>query len=245
MFSPRFEFKYRIDESQAEATRQVADFYTDPDDHSIDGAYPVNSLYFDTPGFDDAHEMDEGVALRSKVRLRCYSRAPRPPFFLELKQRFGSTITKTRADLTPADAKRIVGGAAPREAYRSSGGTEALDKIREVIDKRAMEPRVWINYKRQAFASPWGDGSRITFDRSVESQVVDPSRPLAPEPNGWVFPDLDDRTVLELKFLGSAPRWMQRIAYELSLVRVSVSKYGLGVFSLDRSPVIATLAPAA
>ena len=240
MFSPRFEFKYRIDAEQAAAIREMALFYLEPDAHSLEGAYAVNSLYFDTPSNDDLHEMDEGVALRSKVRLRCYYRAPRPPFFLELKQRFGSTILKTRADLTPADADRLMGGAAPVEAYRSGESTENLDKIREVIDSRAMEPRVWIHYERQAYSSSWGDGSRITFDRAVESQVIDPAHPLRPEPSCWSFPDFDERTVLELKFLGSAPGWMQRVAHQLSLDRVSVSKYGLAAFSLDRSPVIAS-----
>ncbi len=244
MFSPRFEYKYRVEPTQLERIRQIASFYLDPDEHSVDGSYPVNSLYFDTPRFADAHEMDEGVALRSKVRLRCYYRTPKPPFFIELKARFGSTIIKSRAALTPEDAERLCCGMAPIDAYRAGKPTETLDQIREVIDSREMQPRIWLNYQRRAFASSWGDGARMTFDNCVEAQVVDPSRPLSPDPSGWVFPDLDERTVLELKFLGSAPRWMKQAAEQLGLNRISVSKYGLGAFSLDRSPVISGLVEA-
>lgn len=242
MFSPRFEYKYRITEAQREQVHLLASFYLELDEYSVHGGYPVNSLYFDTPSFEDAHEMDEGLALRSKVRLRCYSRLPEPPFFLELKARFGTTITKSRCQLTPADAERVCTGKAPLEAYRHTGSNEALDRIREVIDHRGMEPRIWVNYQRSAFGSRWGDGTRITFDSSIEAQVFDPSNPLVPASRGWVFPDLDTRTVLELKFLESAPAWMLRAARQLSLHRVSVSKYGMGAFSLDRSPVISGVA---
>ena len=239
MFSPRFEYKYRIVAAQTERIRQVAGVFMTPDVHSIDGCYWVNSLYFDTASFDDAHETDEGIVLRSKVRLRCYDRAPRPPFFLELKQRFGSTITKSRVDLSHRDARRLLGGEAPVDAYRTGRSHAGLDKIRQVIDSRDMRPRIWVNYSREAFTSPWADGARVTFDSAVETQAVNPAIPLRPEPEGWTFPELDDRTVLELKFLGSAPQWMQRLTHELALDRVSVSKYGLGAFAHDRSPVIA------
>ncbi len=240
MFSPRFEYKYRLAQDQEELARRTAVLFMQLDSHCSSGGYGVNSLYFDTPSRDDLHEMDEGIALRSKVRLRCYSKDGAPPHFLELKKRFGTTILKTRAALSPDDAARLLEGGAPRDAYDAGRGRE-LDVIREVIDRRGMEPRVWIHYRREAFVSPWGEGSRMTLDTEVESQAADPTRPLQPAPECWTYPDLDTRAVLELKFLGSAPGWMQTLAHRLELRRVSVSKYGLGAFSLDGSGVLAHL----
>lgn len=168
---PRFEFKYRLSEHLAADIYRFAHFHLEPDQHSRDGDYIVNSLYFDTPDDRDAQETDEGIALRSKVRLRCYNSKPRPPYFLELKQRFGSSIYKTRAALEPEDAERIASGLPPVAAYRCRSAVEALDTIREVIDHREMTPRAWVKYDRSAWTSPWADGVRMTFDRRVETQA--------------------------------------------------------------------------
>lgn len=244
MTTPRFELKYRITEDIAAAIREVASFHMEPDAHSTEGEYTVNSLYFDTPYDEDAHETGEGVVMRSKVRLRCYSRQPKPPFFLELKQRFGTSIYKKRAALGSEDAERIVNGLPPVAAYENGKSNEEIDGIREVIDHRDMTPRVWVQYARTAWVSPWGDGARMTLDRCLETQGVEPCAALAPSSNGWSFPELDDRIVLELKFFGSAPRWMQRLAQDFELERTSCSKYGLGLFALEQSPAISILAAA-
>lgn len=236
----RFEHKYRITKESATAIQQYARFHVDPDEHSRDGDYIVNSLYFDTPWDEDAHETDEGVVLRSKVRLRCYSSTPRPPFFLELKQRFGSSISKIRARLDPADAERMANGLPPTASYRDfgTGNRAALDAIREVIDHREMSPRMWVKYQRTAFLSSWGDGSRLTLDRALETQALEPCAAWQPSSRGWTFPELDERHVLELKFFGAAPGWMQGLANSFSLERTSCSKYGLGIFSLGDSTAI-------
>ena len=235
MAMSRFEHKYRVREGLAAEIETVARFHIEPDQHSLDGAYPVNSLYFDTPRNEDAHETDEGIVMRSKVRLRCYARDPRPPFFLELKQRYGSSIYKTRVPLDPEDAERMATGLPPVATYRRGSVNEALDAVREVIDRRQMSPRVWVRYARRAWISPWGDGARMTLDRAIETQALEHCAAFGLGSGDWVFAESDPRVVLELKFFGAAPRWMQRIAHDFELERTSCSKYGISLFSLDRS----------
>ena len=242
--TPRFELKYRISETVAHEIRRVARFHLDPDEHSRDGEYVVNSLYYDTPDDRDGQETDEGVILRSKVRLRCYHAEPAAPFFLELKQRFGSSISKMRAALDPVDAERMANGRPPVVAYRQRAGDPALDAIREVIDRRAMEPRVWVKYARRAWTSPWADGVRMTLDRALETQAPAPDSMIRPSREGWSFPELDDRLVLELKFFGSAPGWMQQLAREFELDRTSCSKYGLCLLAIQGAATIPQLAEA-
>lgn len=239
MSMPRFEHKYRIPEELAATIQDVAQFHMDLDKHSLNGEYQVNSLYFDTPHNDDAQETDDGIALRSKVRLRCYSPTPRPPFFLELKQRYGSSIIKTRAQLDPVDAERMANGLPPVAAYQAPK-IKALDTIREVIDHRKMTPRVWVRYARKAWVSPWGDGARMTVDRAIETQALEHCAASGLGSGDWMFTDFDTRIVLELKFFGAAPRWMQRIAHDFELERTSCSKYGLSMFSLEGSPMISS-----
>ena len=242
MTMPRFEHKYRIRQEIADEIQKVARFHIEPDQHSLDGEYSVNSLYFDTPGNDDAQETDDGIAMRSKVRLRCYAQSPRPPFFLELKQRYGSSIYKTRVALEPEDAERMSNGLPPVDAYRRLSRCKALDAIREVIDRRQMTPRVWVRYARRAWVSPWGDGARMTVDSAIETQVLEHCSAVGLGSGGWVFPELDTRFVLELKFFGAAPRWMQRLAHDFELERTSCSKYGMSLFSLESSPSISSWA---
>ena len=235
MSMPRFEHKYRVSEELALEIQKVAEFHVEPDQHSRNGEYIVNSLYFDTPRNEDFQETDEGVALRSKVRLRCYSLDPQPPFFLELKQRFGSSIYKTRMFLDPADAERMANGLPPSLAGEDGSANRDLDTIREVIDRRRMTPRVWVRYTRQAWTSSWGDGARMTIDRMIEAQGSEQGA-AGSGSEGWVFAELDSRVVLELKFFGAAPRWMQRLAYDFELERTSCSKYGACLCTLEGSP---------
>ena len=245
MTMPRFEHKYRVSEELAAEIENVARFHVDPDRHSIDGVYQVNSLYFDTPDNADAHETDDGIAMRSKVRLRCYSPEPQPPFFLELKQRYGSSIFKTRVALDPEDAERMANGLPPMTTYRNRSAGKDLDAIREVIDRRMMSPRVWVRYTRQAWVSPWGDGARITVDRAIETQMLEHCAASGLGGGGWVFAETDARIVLELKFFGSAPRWMQRVAHDFELERTSCSKYGMSLFLIEGSPMTSSLVQAA
>ncbi len=238
MTMPRFENKYRIHEELATEIEQVASFHIDLDAHSRDGSYPVNSLYFDTPYNDDARETDDGIVMRSKVRLRCYALDPKPPFFLELKQRYGSSIYKTRVLLEPEDAERMACGLPPVVTYRNASAGKDLDAIREVIDRRQMTPRVWVRYMRRAWTSSWGDGARLTVDRAVETQVLEHCAAVGLGSGGWMFAEPDPRAVLELKFFGSAPRWMQSLAYDFELERTSCSKYGMSLFMLENTPMI-------
>lgn len=240
----RFEMKYRLPGALVPDLDRATSFHLEPDEHSRDGEYLVNSLYFDTCDDRDAQEADEGIALRSKVRLRCYASTPRAPFFLELKQKFGSSIYKTRAAIEPEDAERIVHGEAPVSAYRRRPANGPLDTIREVIDRRDMTPRMWVKYARRAWTSPWGDGVRVTLDRNLETQAIEASAALTPSPLGWSYPELDDRPMLELKFFESAPRWMQQLARKLELDRISCSKYGTCSSAIQGRTTLPTLAAA-
>ncbi len=238
MTMPRFENKYRIHEDVAMEIERVAGFHIETDKHSQSGAYPVNSLYFDTPGNDDARETDDGIVMRSKVRLRCYALEPKPPFFLELKQRFGSSIYKTRVRLDPDDAERMACGLPPVTTYQRSSARQELDSIREVIDRRQMTPRAWVRYQRRAWTSSWGDGARMTIDRAVETQMLEHCATTGLGAGGWMFAESDPRAVLELKFFGSAPRWMQSLAYDFELERTSCSKYGMSLCLVESGPMI-------
>ena len=93
----------------------------------------------------------------------------------------------------------------------------------DLIDAR---PRLWVAYEREAYGSCFGDGARLTFDRLLRMQAPPADRPFVPDPDAWQSVVLDgEQTILELKFNGAFPFWMQRIVHGLGLRRTSCSKY--------------------
>lgn len=234
----RFEFKYRVPDGLAEAVRSVAAFHLEPDPFGGGAEYLVNSLYLDSPDWLAATATREGEHERTKVRLRFYAERPNGVLFLENKSRHGASILKARARVTPEVAQAILRGETPSEGagVEAPRNRAALDRIRNFTDLHDLRPRLWVRYWREAWVSPYGDGARLTFDRCVEVQAVEPDRLLEPAPQRWVYAEQDGRVILELKFDRSSPRWMQDLVHGFDLARVSCSKYYLGALRMGGDP---------
>lgn len=116
-------------------------------------AYPtrvINSIYFDTPDFDDYNDSEEGSVPRRKTRLRWYGKGIIP---LVLS---GSLEDKsTHANHRDKSAFRI------REISH-----EKLVELVNSIRRTTMRPVVLVSYVREYFAT--AGGLRFTLDRQIE-----------------------------------------------------------------------------
>jgi hypothetical protein len=100
-----------------------------------------------------------------------------------------------------------------------------------------MRPRLWVRYDREALGSRFGDGARLTFDRRLRVQAPDGVHPYVPDERAWQSVVLGGpQTILELKFNGAFPFWMERAVHGLQLQRVSCSKYVQGAEQLGGVP---------
>lgn len=184
------------------------------------GGYHIRSLYFDDLYQTAYRQKMAGVEVRKKYRVRIYNCAP-GPIALECKHKNGAYIYKESVPLTAAeyialcrgDCRFLLGKAQPMAA-------------RFFVESRAavLRPRVIVAYDREAFVNDVGT-VRITFDKDITA--MDPGQDLFdPRAAGYhVLPP--GQMILEVKFTGILPEYIQTIFHAYSFVRTSASKFCL------------------
>jgi hypothetical protein len=233
----RYEFKYLVTRDQVAWIRDAARMFCEPDPYGEDGLYSVNSLYLDTWDWRLARQTIEGQRNRYKLRIRTYGWSDDDPVFCENKGRVGTSILKQRALLDRRFVEPLLrGDAGPFPALKASHQAD-LDRFRNRFDFLDFRPRLWVRYLREAYGSTYGDGARLTFDTELEVQPPDPEHPYVPDPTQWTPVTLEGPpTIVEMKFNGAFPSWMQRVVHNLELRRVSCSKYVQGAVQLGEVP---------
>src|SRR5947207_5539964 len=110
----RFERKYVVTESAADAIRRFVSTRLEPDMYMAGKGptgYRIYSLYFDTIGRALYRQTLEGHKNRYKLRIRFYDELASSPAFLEIKKRTTETIHKLRAAVSKRAAEKLLGGA--------------------------------------------------------------------------------------------------------------------------------------
>ena len=232
----RFEAKYRVSELQAQAIRNFVIPYVAVDAHVLQGAeYPVNSLYFDTPSLRLHRDSLEGRKNRFKLRIRNYSNAPDGAAFIEIKRRIDQVVSKRRSRVTSAEAGRFLSGEHDWHASQNgNGGWDAVSEFQGLADRIGAFPVAYVRYSREAYVSRMEDGVRVTFDRRIECAPYDPGHPQVWTDDGdWRLLDIPD-VVLEIKFTGGFPHWVQQLVRRFNLMRCSMAKYVASMETLER-----------
>ncbi|MCP3977274.1 MAG: polyphosphate polymerase domain-containing protein, partial [bacterium] len=103
----RFELKYLLASSQANAVRDDLRHFVDRDAHAgPTGSYPLTSLYYDSDDHRFYWEKIDGIKFRRKLRIRSYDPSPDPStmVFVEIKQRVNRVTQKRRIVARLVDA---------------------------------------------------------------------------------------------------------------------------------------------
>lgn len=225
----RYERKYVVSESTAVAIRKFITAYLEPDEH-MNGdeatGYRVQSLYFDSPQFALYRHSTEGLKNRFKLRIRCYDERADSPAFVEIKKRTTDRIHKVRAAVSKEAADRLLCGARLGSTDLLSNGDASLRALSEFSDQldrlRAM-PTIFVGYRREAYASPAAEGTRVTFDRRIVGYRFENASSLTP-PQEEV-PLATKGVVLEFKYNGHSTWWMQDLIASFKLQKISFPKY--------------------
>ena len=245
----RREYKFLIDDALVDRLREaIAPFCAIDPYARVDGAYRIDSLYFDTPGltafYATAHEQLD----RFKVRIRSYPDSPQAAaaVFFEIKRRRNDVITKTRGRVAGPWWTLLDGTAASDHPALSD---PAVERFVAIALTHHFRPLVIVRYLREPWASVVDDYARVTFDRHVRCHQME-RLSLAPSAAGWLAID-DPRsmrsgrslTILELKFTSHVPLWMSHLVRSHDLYRRAFSKYGAAVRALDALPSARTPHP--
>lgn len=238
----RVEFKFLVSVSQRAALFEAFGGRMRPDEHAgASGAYPVVSLYYDTPDRQCFWESWRGLPSRRKLRVRIYGTldgAIAPASFVEVKHKIDGRGAKRRVQTSMENALALASGSGSAEGF-SEPERRTLEEVRRLALEEGFQPACLIRYRRHAYSLDLGDASegggvRITFDDQLCARFH--SLTPSPDDRGEGIPLLAEGFwVMELKAMGSVP-------YELSLQLArcglhprSFSKYATAV-GLHKGP---------
>ncbi len=225
----RYEQKHIVTESAAARIRNFLAVYLKPDEYMAGNGplgYRIYSLYLDTPKYALYQQTMDGLKNRFKLRIRFYDENPFSPAFLEVKRRITETIHKLRATVTKRAAERLLRGARLSSADLIVSDEASLRALTEFCDRRgglSADGRAFVGYRREAYVSSVAEGVRVTFDRQIvgyhygsDCKLAVPQRKVAIAEKG---------VVLELKFTGRPPAWMQDLIETFHLQKSIFPKY--------------------
>ncbi|MBT5939764.1 MAG: polyphosphate polymerase domain-containing protein [Rhodospirillaceae bacterium] len=221
----RFEIKYQLNYLQRKAFFDRISGILTPDIHNREvNGYGNYSIYYDSPGQRYSNEKEEGLALRTKPRLRIYKRlSDLEPvaYFFELKHRIDSRVAKERVAIGMEDAKILLD-----PTYLDEKNIEVqspvLSKFYYLARRFDLRPVLCVFYHRQAFTSEHFPGLRITFDSFVSgcARTV-----LDNKPNNFTPILPHNNSIVEVKYNDRVPNWISQVVNCLEMQQVSVSKY--------------------
>lgn len=217
----RHELKYLVSQAEYRQLRTVLHSLLDQDAHAgPEGVYHIRSLYLDDLYHTAYRQKMAGVEVRKKYRVRIYDcRAGH--IALECKYKNGAYIHKESVPLTEAEYGAFCGGSLGFLLQKDQPLARQF-----YVEARAnlIRPCVIVAYDREAFVNDVGT-VRITFDKALTA--MDPRQDLFdPAAAGYhVLPP--DQMILEVKFTGILPEYIQSIFRAYSFVRTSASKFCL------------------
>lgn len=227
--SRRREFKYPLDPVQAlEVERFFETIGLANDNYGAErGYYPVTSLYFDSPQYDDYYAKEGGFLRRKKLRARIYHPEFDPSagsVWLELKKKHDMAIAKERIQLTEDEWRRFVTGDMLYflGKIRDEGGSEhrAIREFMYFYIRQQYRPSVIVTYDRKPFLEQFTSAVRVTLDKNIHAARVDGFAQT-----GSMVPVFRNLTVLEVKFKDKMPWWFPWLVKKYDLQRTTFSKY--------------------
>ena len=219
----RHELKFFISEMQYIVLSGVLDqvLHRDPNGDELN-EYHIRSLYFDTVFNDAYYDKLDGQKNRDKYRIRIYNLSDRL-IKLECKTKVGNLISK-RPQTIPRDLceQLMAGDPTGLETTRSG----LLNDVYREMTVNLLHPVVLVDYVREAYLHT-AEEVRITFDKTLTA--MDPRQDLfdPAAPGYHVLPP--GQMILEVKFTGILPEYIQSIFRAYSFVRTSASKFCLCV----------------
>jgi hypothetical protein len=230
----RFELKYRVSESKAQAIRDYVRHYLPMDHYAMNypgGQYPISSLYLDSANLDLCKETLAGKANRFKLRIRAYDDAFDSPLFFEIKRRVNKVILKSRARIRRPDLLAALDGRLPNNG-RSVKDQQALEQFLYYQRMIQGRPVVLVRYRREPYEGDTENRVRVTFDRDLCYRPV-----TVPEVtlNGYGWQRIEmPFVVLEVKFTDHYPAWLHEMICVFNLNLSSMSKYVTSVRQSQR-----------
>lgn len=214
----RKELKYVISIEKYMRMRKKLELLMVPDQHGVNGEYPVRSQYFDSVTDADLQDNLDGVQEKRKIRVRVYSYEAAGAK-LEYKCKNGTDGVKYSI---PLSKEEVLLMEQCQYDFLMNRKEKLAGRLFTKMTEQLYRPKTIIEYDRTAYLYPVSD-VRITFDRNLRA-TVNPYGICAEKP--FFMPQMDaDQGILEVKYNDFFPYALKPVLYELENVAEAYSKY--------------------
>jgi SPX domain protein involved in polyphosphate accumulation len=225
----RFERKYLVTDEIAVAVRDAIRPYVDVDVHMPPGSvrgYVVHSLYLDNASLDLYRQTRECQSERFKLRIRFYDHQSEGKAYVEIKEKSAGQVYKRRYGAEKALIESMLGD--PRSelvshALSNGARNSALEEFCRVREEIGADPKLFVTYDREAYNSTSGPTVRVTFDRRIRTNAFGHESGLNVPRFGTNVGGLN--VLLEFKYAGDPPQWVEDVLQTFLLKRASFSKF--------------------
>lgn len=163
----RHEWKHEINLSDMITLRQRLRAVAQSDEHTLNGAYEIRSLYFDNLSDKALREKIDGVSRREKFRIRYYNRDV-SLIHLEKKSKIGGLGTKESAMLTKGQAQSIADG---DFGWMAHAPDPLIKELYHKMTTQQLRPKTIVDYTREPYIFTAGN-VRVTVDYNIRTGLL-------------------------------------------------------------------------
>lgn len=214
----RVEIKYLLSEAQYQEMMKRLEPYMRIDEY---GLSEINSIYYDTEGYDIVRESLEKPVYKEKLRLRVYGEVnDDSKAFLELKKKYKGVVYKRRIAMKLREA----------EDYLNKGvipdiNSQIFREIDYFVKFYRPTRKNLVKYQRIALFGIDDKDIRITFDSDILVKLNEGNLRKPENARNLLNPG---ERLMEIKVPGAMPMWLASILSELNIRPSSFSKIGEG-----------------
>lgn len=213
----RHEAKYLITKAQKALLLDTISQYVVSDKFD---EYIVQNLYYDTENWDIIHRSIEKPLFKEKMRLRCYGlKTQDSKFFLELKKKYKGIVYKRRI----AFSGMMLSDSGVRDIVEQEA-SQIAHELDFYLKSVPVRERMYLSYKRSAYAGTEDSGLRMTFDTDVRYRVHDLDFKQPDKGSPILSPE---KVIMEIKVPYGMPLWLVQILSENEIYPASFSKCGV------------------
>ncbi len=221
----RFELKYRVFYHDYLKIINALSLYMEKDEFTKKAngkGYLVRSLYYDTDDYHSYHDKMAGNNERVKLRIRSYSEKPGDENVIrvELKKRKRNLVVKRGTIIKYWEYRKFM-----RCRHWDNEGDQILSEFENHLHSKLYNPKIIIEYQREAYRTKVKDDLRITFDHKVKSSH---SKELFPK-HSYYREHNPNAVVMEIKFKEELPIWIRTLVHDYGLKVIANSKFTQGI----------------
>ena len=213
----RVEKKYILTRTQYNQIMDILKNYVVQDKY---GKSTICNIYFDTNNYELISHSITKPYFKEKVRLRSYNTPKKDStVFLEIKRKVDGVVGKRRIEMKLSDFYDYIGDS---NSVKNKN-LQIKNELDYYFKKYDLSEKMYISYQREAYYEKENKDFRVTFDTDVTAREYNLNLDKGNYGEKILSPD---KTIMEIKTLGTIPLWFVKVLDECKICPCGFSKYG-------------------